>query len=167
MDVLMRLKPKVKPYIIMICILAILVIISALSLSVAFPEYSYPILLVGLLAVAVLALAILQQFYRRVYTTYDISESDLISRFGVFAPDEHVIPIDEITDVHVDRSVFGIILGLGDINIDTPSAEKGYAISMKDIDAAELNKAVELLRNLVKQRKSGSRTESGPGSKTQ
>lgn len=155
MEVLMRLKPKVIPYIIMIGALAVLVIIVALALAAAFSEYSYPILLIGLLIILLLVLAIMQQFYRRWYTTYDISDSDVTSRFGVFAPDEHVVPIDEITDIDVDRSVFGIILGFGDINIDTASAEKGYEISMKDINAAELSKAVELLRSLIKQRRGG------------
>jgi uncharacterized membrane protein YdbT with pleckstrin-like domain len=166
MEVLLRLKPKVRPYIIMIVVLAILVIIAALALAAAFSEYSSAILLVGLLILLLCALMVMQQFYRRWYTTYDISESDVIFRLGVFAPDEHVVPIDEITNIHVDRSVFGIILGFGDINIDTASAEKGYEVSMRDIDAAELNKAVELLRSLIKQRRGGSRTrEQEPASK--
>jgi uncharacterized membrane protein YdbT with pleckstrin-like domain len=163
MEILMRLKPKVRPYIVMIIVLAVLVIITALALAAAFSEYSYVILMVGLLILLLCALIIMQQLYRRWYTTYDITDTDVTSRFGVFAPDEHVVPIDEITDIDVDRSVFGIILGLGDINIDTPSAEKGYEITMRDIDAAELNKAVELLRSLMKQRKGGK----GSDSKTQ
>lgn len=166
MEVLLRLKPKVMPYVIMIVALGVLVLIAALTLAAAFSAYSYPILLVGLLVLLLCALMIMQQFYRRWYTTYEISDSDVIARFGVFAPDEHVVPIDEITDVDVDRSVFGIILGFGDINIDTASAEKGYEVSMRDIDAAELNKAVELLRSLIKHRERGGRTrEQEPASK--
>jgi len=155
MEVLMKLKPKVRPYIVMIVVLAVLVIVIALALAAAFSEYSYPVMLVALLVLLLCALMIMQQFYRRLYTTYDITDTDVTSRFGVFAPDEHVVPIDEITNIRVDRSVFGIILGFGDINIDTASAEKGYEISMRDIDAAELSKAVELLRGLIKQRKGG------------
>jgi uncharacterized membrane protein YdbT with pleckstrin-like domain len=164
MDILMTLKPKVRPYIIVIGVFGVLIIITALALSAAFSEYSYPILLIGLLFVAVLALAITQQLYRRWYTTYEISESDVTVRFGVFAPDEHVVPLDEITDIGIDRSVFGIILGLGDINIDTASAEKGYEITMRDIDAAELKKAEELLRGLIRQREG---VKKGQASKTQ
>jgi uncharacterized membrane protein YdbT with pleckstrin-like domain len=152
MEALMTLKPKVRPYIVIILVLAILVVVIALALSAAFSEYSYPILLVGLLVLLLCAMMIMQQFYRRWYTTYSITDSDVTTKFGVFAPDEHVVPIDEITDIGIDRSVFGIILGLGDINIDTPSAESGYALTMRDIDAAELAKAEELLRGLIKQR---------------
>ncbi|NYZ76636.1 PH domain-containing protein [Candidatus Micrarchaeota archaeon] len=155
MEVLLRLKPKVRPYIVMIAVLAVLVIITALALAATFSEYGYPILLIGLLVLLLCVLMIMQQLYRRWYTTYDITDTDVTSRFGVFAPDEHVVPVDEITDVDVDRSMFGIILGFGDINIDTASAEKGYGISMRDIDAAELSKAVELLRSLIKQRRGG------------
>jgi uncharacterized membrane protein YdbT with pleckstrin-like domain len=166
MDELLVLKPKIRPYVVMIGVLAILVVITTLALAAAFSEYGFVILLVGFLLVLLLVLAIIQQFYRRWYTTYTISESDVTWRLGVFAPDERVIPIDEIIDIDVDRSILGMIFGLGDICLDTPGAERGPEVVMKDIDAAELSKAVELMRSLIKERGRGGRAAGEPSSKT-
>ncbi|NYZ75942.1 PH domain-containing protein [Candidatus Micrarchaeota archaeon] len=148
MEVLMRLKPKVRPYIVMIVVLAVLVIVIALALAAAFSEYSYPVMLVALLVLLLCVLMVMQQLYRKWYTTYEITEHDVLWRFGVFAPDEHVIPINQITNMKVDRSFLGIIFGFADLQLDTASAKMDYEIIMKDLDAGELDKLVELLRCL-------------------
>ena len=153
MEVLMTLKPKIQPYVILIVAVAVLFVIAAVVLAAMYPDYGYVILIVGLLVVLLLAMLVMQQFYRRWYTTYEITEDDVISRFGVFAPDEDVIPVGEISNIKIDRSFLGIILGFGDIYLDTPSAKTDYEVCMKDIDSAELNKAVELIRSLIQERR--------------
>lgn len=151
MEVLMTLKPKIQPYVIMLLAAAVVVIIAAVALSTMYPPYGEVVLIVGLLVILLLGLMILQQFYRRWYITYEITENDVISRYGVFAPDEDVVPIGEISNIKIDRSFLGIMLGFGDIYLDTPSAKLDYEICMKDIDSTELNKAVELIRKLIEE----------------
>jgi uncharacterized membrane protein YdbT with pleckstrin-like domain len=157
MEVLLRLKPKIEPYVMMTGAVAIVVVIAAIALAASYEQFRNEILIAGFGVLLLLGLLIMQQFYRKWYTTYEITENDVMRRFGVFAPDEHLVPIDEITNMTVNRSFLGIIFGFADLQLDTASAKADYEIVMKDIDAAELNKTVELLRSLMKQRQPGSR----------
>lgn len=147
MEVLLTLKPKIAPYVIMIGAFAVLVVIVALVLAASYEQFRDEILLVGLGLVLILGLLIMQQFYRKWYTTYEITEHDITYRFGVFAPDETIVSIGEITNMKVDRSFLGIIFGFADLLIDTASAKTEWELEMKDIDAAQLNQALELLES--------------------
>ena len=165
MDVLLRMKPKIEPYVMMISAVAVIVIIATVGLAAFYSDYGYYILLAGFGVLLLLGLLIMQQFYRKRYTTYEITETDVTWRFGVFAPDEHVVPINEITNMKLDRSFLGIIFGYADLLIDTASAKRDYEIIMKDIDSKQLDKAVELLRSLRKEMPPGSRREPAPETK--
>jgi uncharacterized membrane protein YdbT with pleckstrin-like domain len=157
MEVLLTLKPKIGPYIMIICALAVLVAVIALALAALYEQLRSEILMIGLGVLLILGLLVMQQFYRKWYTTYEITEHDVIWRFGVFAPDEHIIPVDEITNIKVDRSFLGIVFGFADLLIDTASAKTEWEVEMKDIDAAQINQAVELLRFKTHERHLGSR----------
>ena len=157
MDVLMTLKPKVEAYIMLTVAAAVIIVIIAAVLAVMYTDYSYPIFLVTVLFLLLFVLMILQQFWRKKYTTYEITEHDVVWRFGVFAPDEHLVPIDEITNMKVDRSFLGIIFGFADLQIDTASAKIDFEIKMRDIDSAQLKQAVELLRVKMRELHVGSR----------
>jgi uncharacterized membrane protein YdbT with pleckstrin-like domain len=85
----------------------------------------------------------------------------VVWRFGVFAPDEHVVPINEITNMKIDRSFLGIIFGFADLQFDTASAKIDFEITMRDIDAGQLNKALELIRGLRREMSPGSRLKRG------
>jgi uncharacterized membrane protein YdbT with pleckstrin-like domain len=115
--------------------------------------------MVGLLILLLCVLMVMQQLYRKWYTTYEITEHDVMWRFGVFAPDEHVVPINEITNMKVDRSFLGIIFGFADLHLDTASAKMNYEIVMKDLDAGQLDKVVELIRGLRGDRSQKSRSK--------
>ncbi|MEM3556142.1 MAG: PH domain-containing protein [Candidatus Micrarchaeia archaeon] len=162
MEVLLRMKPKVEPYVMMIGAAALIVIVVIIALAVMFSDYAYYVVIAGVGVLLLLALLVMQQFYRKWYTTYEITEHDVIWRFGVFAPDEEVVPIDEITNMKINRSFLGIIFGFADLEIDTASAKMDYEIIMKDIDAKELDKAVELLRSSMKERGVGRRMRMQP-----
>ena len=157
MEVLMTLKPKIEPYIMIIGAFGILVAVVSLALASLYEQLRSEILMVGFGVILILGLLVMQQFYRKRYTTYEITEHDVIWRFGVFAPDENIIPIDEITNIKIDRSFLGIIFGFADLLIDTASAKTEWEVEMKDIDAAQLNRAVELLRVKTQERHFGSR----------
>jgi uncharacterized membrane protein YdbT with pleckstrin-like domain len=161
MEVLLRMKPKIEPYLMMIGAAAFIVVVVILILAAMFSDYAYYIFIAGIGVLLLLALLAMQQFYRKWYTTYEITESDVKWRLGVFAPDERVVPIDEITDIEIDRSFLGVIFGFADLEIDTASAKMDYEIVMKDVDAKELEKAVELLRSFMKERMPGRRLRMG------
>ena len=162
MEVLMTIKPKIEPYIILTIVAAVIVVIIAAVLAVMYTDYSYPILLIAALFLLLFAFMIIQQFYRRMYTTYEITDYDVVWRFGVFAPDEHVVPINEITNMKIDRSFLGIIFGFADLQFDTASAKIDFEIIMKDIDAGQLKKALELIRSLRREMPQGSKMRTEP-----
>jgi len=157
MEAVFTLKPKVEPFIMMIAAVAVVVIIAIIGLAALYPDYAYYVFIAGVGVLLLLGLLIMQQFYRKWYTTYEITENDVIWRFGVVAPDEQLVPVDEITNIKVDRSFLGIIFGFADLYLDTASAKMDYEVCMKDIDSGQLNKAVEFLRSMMKERGPGSR----------
>lgn len=161
MEVLMRIKPKVEPYVMLIGVAALIVLVATLVLSAFYSDYASVLLLIGGLFVLLFALAALQQLYRKWYTTYEVTERDVVWKFGVFAPDERVVPIDEITDIKIDRSLLGVLFGFADLQIDTASAKMDYEIVMKDVDAKELDRVVEFLRNSIQSRTPGRRLRMG------
>jgi len=162
MEVLMTIKPKIEPYIILTIVAAVIVVIISAVLAAMYADYSYPILLIAALFILLFVFMIIQQFYRRMYTTYEITDSDVVWRFGVFAPDENLVPISEITNMKVDRSFLGIIFGFADLQFDTASAKMDFEITMKDIDAGQLKKALELIRSLRREMPKGSKMRTEP-----
>ena len=162
MEVLMAIKPKIEPYIILTIVAAVIVVIISAVLAAMYTDYSYPILLIAALFILLFVFMIIQQFYRRMYTTYEITDSDVVWRFGVFAPDENLVPISEITNIKVDRSLLGIIFGFADLQFDTASAKIDFEIIMRDIDAGQLKKALELIRSLRREVPKGSKMRTEP-----
>ncbi|MCX6776903.1 MAG: PH domain-containing protein [Candidatus Micrarchaeota archaeon] len=162
MEVLMTIKPKIEPYIILTIVAAVVVVIISAVLAAIYADYSYLILLIAALFILLFVFMIIQQFYRRMYTTYEITDSDVVWRFGVFAPDENLVPISEITNMKVDRSFLGIIFGFANLQFDTASAKTDFEITMKDIDAGQLKKALELIRSLRRETPQGSRMRTEP-----
>lgn len=53
------------------------------------------------------------------FTTYELTEDFLIIREGLFTSDETQIKLFKITDVHLRRTLFDRLLGLGSIELFT------------------------------------------------
>ncbi|VVB77278.1 Bacterial PH domain protein [uncultured archaeon] len=148
MEVLFSLKPHVLHFIAIDVFFAVAVAIAVLIFASVYPIYALYALAAGAGVLVILGLLIVLQVVRSKFTTYEVTETDLVWRKGIFAIDERVIPIHEITNMKIDRSIIGLLFGVANLYVDSASANVDYEIVLTDIDAAQLKQVVEYLRKI-------------------
>ena len=148
MATLMVLKPKIRPFLIIIAFLIILAIIIDIYFITSYSELAYSISLGGLAIVVLLILAAVAMIYKKAAHTYEINETDIVERRGVFAHDLNVIPYNKVTDIKVDKTIIGTLLGMGNIHINT--AGTGYLeLTMVDVDLRYMDDAINIIRDMM------------------
>ena len=103
-----------------------------------------------LLFAATAAVALLFCAYAAVQcstTTYTISGDSLIMRRGLISTVEKTIPIKNIDNIEVKISLFGRLLGLADVYVDTPGGY-GYELVMKDVPQLSADVLVDQVEKL-------------------
>jgi membrane protein YdbS with pleckstrin-like domain len=143
---IMVLKPKIRPFLIVIAALMILVAVLDMIVLAMYPGSYDVILVVGLALIALLGVAVLSLLYKRAYWTYEINDEDLVEKRGIVAFETEVMPYNKIQDISIERSFLGILFGMGDILIFT-AGEADYEIAIIGCDISEINKAAEIIRN--------------------
>jgi membrane protein YdbS with pleckstrin-like domain len=74
-----------------------------------------------------------------------MSDTLLIIRKGVFAPQEITVPFGRIQDVYVDQDIFDRLLGIYDVHISTATAASTVRAHIDGVD----KKVAEELRTLI------------------
>ena len=126
---------------------AIAVILAFAGLaSLFFPAISPPALAIGGLLAVVLLARILQRYYLHTSTEYVIDDNEITEVTGFWAKDEKHVPISKIEDYTINRTMFGKLLGVANIGIQTARAESGNEIVLRAIrenDAETLDKLLD------------------------
>lgn len=129
----MRLRPMFHKYAVFLGALMALVLALAWLASMLFPPFSYALLALGGILALALLLQVLQRYYFHASTEYVVDDSEITEIKGFWAKDERHVPISKIEDYTVDRTMFGKVLGVASIGIQTARAEQGYEITLRAI----------------------------------
>lgn len=97
-----------------------------------------------LLLVILIAEYIYQKWYYTVYF-YDLTDSFIIIKKGVFTPREISVPYERVQDIYMDQDLFDRFFGLYDVHISSATISSGFEAH---IDGVE-KEAADGLKNLL------------------
>ena len=121
-----------------------IVLTVALYLLIPADNNSFIFIPLGLVLLA----AALAFIYTSVYTysyRYLFSAEEVAVEKGIFSKVTRSVPVANIDNIAVRRSILGRIFGFGDICIDTPGGT-GYELVMGHIEANSLNEVVSEMK---------------------
>jgi len=125
----------------------ILFVVSSIAL-LATKNFSF-VLLDGLIfLILLLAVLIAEYTYQKWYFTvyfYDLTESFIIIKKGVFTPKEISVPYERVQDIYMDQDIFDRFFGLYDAHISSATISSGFEAH---IDGVE-KQAADGLKNLL------------------
>jgi membrane protein YdbS with pleckstrin-like domain len=93
----------------------------------------WAILIIAIIIAYVVLKYIYEIFYLRHYF-YDMANSTLIIRKGVFSRNEIVLPINRLQDVYVDQDILDRIFGLYDLHVSSATAISGNLSHIDGLD---------------------------------
>lgn len=87
---------------------------------------------VVLAVLVVLGLVVLVGFIRRVTTTYTVTDQRLTIETGLLSRNVHHTRLERVQNVNSSQSLFGRMLGIGDVDFDT-AGERGFDFSFDGV----------------------------------
>jgi putative membrane protein len=79
------------------------------------------------------------------FTTYELGDFDITMHKGMLAREEKVIPFEKVDNISIRRSAPDMVLGLGNVYIDTP-AGPDYEMAMKGLSNGDVDSVMAILR---------------------
>jgi uncharacterized membrane protein YdbT with pleckstrin-like domain len=86
--------------------------------------------------------------------SYDMGSEELVVNKGILNKTSRSVPVSNIDNVTVNRTLLDRILGVGDICIDTPGGT-GYELILKHVEAGLLKEVVDELKAHMKEHRGG------------
>ena len=148
----MKIRPVFHPFAIIYGAIIILLVSAAFILGMLLPSVSIFFYTIG----AVLSLGIIFRFLNLAYVCasmeYVVNEGEITQITGIFAKDESHVPIDKIQDYKVNRSLFGRLIGVADIGVQTARAERGFEITLNSVREEDAVKITQFLDEQVRKK---------------
>jgi putative membrane protein len=109
-----------------------------------------PFLLIALFSAAVVAYILITT----ASYSYEMGSEELVMNQGILNKTSRSVPVSNIDNVTVNRTMLDRILGVGDICIDTPGGT-GYELVLKHVEAGMLKEVVDELKSHMKEHRGG------------
>ena len=109
--------------------IAALIGIPALIVLALPMDFGLKLILLGLAAVAFIALTGFSYWYETQYYEkyfYDFKADFLVIKKGVFMPTETTLPWNKIQDVYIDQDILDRVFGIWDLHVSTATIMSGY-----------------------------------------
>jgi uncharacterized membrane protein YdbT with pleckstrin-like domain len=114
------------------------------KLVISYGVVMFPLATAGVSVFVLLVSYWYQKKYIETYF-YNLTDTLLVIRKGIFASQEITVPIERIQDVYVDQDIFDRLLGIYDVHISTATA---VSTARAHIDGVG-RKTAEELRELI------------------
>lgn len=147
------IRPVIRPLLLILVLFGVSTIILSLIIAPFVPVPHLIFIAEGGLLIILLLYASKLTYYRQ-STEYIITDRDVVKRTGIFAKDRKIVPLNRITNMTIDRSLIGAVLGLANIGIETASAKIGYEIVLENISSSEAERLVDEIRKRMEVKKS-------------
>ncbi len=93
--------------------------------------------------------------YQRLYMTvyfYDLTDSFIIIKKGVFTPKEISVPYERIQDIYVDQDIFDRFFGLYDVHISSATISSGFEAHIDGVEKQAADGLKTLLLTTVQEK---------------